>query len=212
MTSLPATVDTILPKFDWDDTNKRTYLSYRVCGFTRTDSCIKAGIKYDNVTRWCKKDEAFAEIEKKNMQELRQSYAKEFLKLEFTHNMRLALEKDRLLLERSVKSETDKRLKQLSKEEWQYLRTIRPLYTAKELNNLENIFSDFSTQDWDSLVARTVTTTIIGVRKSGEEIASSSNEVYVVEEKYPQSAIVADRSEGYASEEDIAKEDINGTE
>jgi len=177
---LPATVDSILPKFNWDDDNKRTYLSWCVCGFSKLEARKRVGITSATVNNWIKSDTAFAEIHGKNMQELRQLYAKEFIKLEFFHNLKLALEKDRTVLEKSL--ETDKRKQKLTKEEWQYLRTIRPLYSAKEITNLEGLLSDLGNQSWDEMM--------IVMRRNGETTTQGSTQKRIVTEEYQEGAVV----------------------
>lgn len=178
---LPSSVDSILPKFNWDDDNKRIYLSWCVCGFTKLDARKRTGITAPTVNNWLKSDPAFAELHGKNMQELRQLYAKEFLKLEFYHNLKLALEKDRTILEKSL--ETDGRKKQLSKEEWQYLRTIRPLYSAKEMANLEGLLSDLGNQDWNEM--------LIVIKKNGNQASTQGTaQERIVEAEYQEGTVV----------------------
>jgi len=190
---LPASVDSILPKFDWDDNNKRTYLSWCVCGFTKLDARRRTGITPTTVNNWLKSDTAFAEIHGKNMQELRQLYAKEFLKLEFYHNMKLALEKDRTILEKSL--ETDKRKKGLDKEEWQYLRTIRPMYNSKEIASLEGLLSELGNQSWDQMM--------IVVRKNGDQASPpSATQERIVTKEYQEGTVVEGRSSGWTPETD----------
>ncbi len=190
---LPASVDSILPKFDWDDNNKRTYLSWCVCGFTKLDARRRTGITPTTVNNWLNSDSAFAEIHGKNMQELRQLYAKEFLKLEFYHNMKLALEKDRIIFEKSL--ETDKRKKGLDKEEWQYLRTIRPMYNAKEIASLEGLLSDLGNQDWNEMV--------IMVKKNGSQASpQSSTQERIVETEYPEGSVIESGTSGWTPETD----------
>ena len=190
---LPSSVDSILPKFNWDDDNKRTYLSWCVCGFTKRDARKRTGITSPTINNWLKSDPAFAELHGKNMQELRQLYAKEFLKLEFYHNMKLALEKDRTILEKSL--ETDKRKSVLSKEEWQYLRTIRPLYSAKEMANLEGLLSDLGNQDWDEM--------LVLIKKNGNKTSTqSTTQERIVTEEYKEGPVIEGGSSGWASETD----------
>ena len=191
---LPSTVDSILPKFNWDDENKRTYLSWCVCGFSKLEARKRTGITPATVNNWIKSDEAFAEIHGKNMQELRQLYAKEFIKLEFFHNFKLALEKDRTIFEKSL--ETDKRKQNLSKEEWQYLRTIRPLYSAKEIANLEGLLSDLGNQSWDEMM--------IVVKRNGETITQGPTQERIITEEYPEGSVVEGRSSGWTQEGDSA--------
>lgn len=189
---LPASVDSILPKFNWDDDNKRTYLSWCVCGFSKLEARKRTGIVPATVNNWIKSDPAFAEIHGRNMQELRRLYAKEFLKLEFYHNMKLALEKDREIFEKSLN--TDKRKSALSKEEWQYLRTIRPMYSAREMAALENLLSDLGNQDWDEM--------LIMVKKNGKTSTQGSIEERVIEEEYQESTVIEAGSSGWTPQDD----------
>lgn len=145
--------ESTLPQFNSSDESKRRYLSFRVCGFSRKESRKYAGIEDTTVRNWCKTDLEFSDIERKNLPELRQQYSKEFVKLDFIHNFKLAMEKDRQVLEKATG--TDKR-KVLTKEEWAYLRAIRGLYTPQQLNTLEGLSQQFNTSTWDEvlLIAR----------------------------------------------------------
>lgn len=186
MTNLPITVDSMLPGFDWDDDNKREYLGWRTCGFTRKEARDRIEITKPTVDRWIKQDSAFAEIEQQNVYELRNQYAKEFIKLDFFRNLKLALRKDAQVLEKA--NSTDKRSK-LTSDEWGYLKSIRGLYTAKEINALDSVFSSFNDSDWDSIMVAVKLSKSNGSEKvkrskgTDQEISES--------EEYQESTVIA---------------------
>jgi len=109
-----------------------------------------AGVGQSVVVKWRHTDPRFAEIEKENLVELRRNYAREIITLEFTRNLRTAMHKDALILDKSIKYPS-----KLSKEEHSYLKTLRTLYTPQQMQILENILSAAGTgmpQSYDELV------------------------------------------------------------
>lgn len=201
--SLPVSVDSILPSFDWNDENKRKYLSYRVCGFNRSEARERAGVTWQTVKRWINADSGFREIEVYNLSELRKKYSKEFLRLDYIRNLKLFLDKDLALLNKSLAEDHTKPITMLTKEEWNYLRAARGHYSAKELNSLDDILGDFGGGDWDEL--------LIMARKDGsKEGKGDTISTFRSSKEYTESTLREIESTRKAAEEDYAKEDIDG--
>ena len=124
--------DAFLPDFDWDNEHKRNYLSFRLCGFSRTEACDLVGIKLRTMYHWRDKDPGFDEIERKNLGEISRSFSKHAVLLEFLRNTRLALHIDTQHFMKAITDPTS-----MTADEKDYLKRIRPLYTARELQAAE---------------------------------------------------------------------------
>ena len=129
--------DSILPRFDWDDPRKRRYLSFRLMGFGREEAVKYAGIKSKTVYHWRDTDPQFEQLERTDLLTLRRQFAKSIFGLDFTRNLKLALERDFKVLQKALDHPQN-----LTKEEQDYLHKIRPLYTAREFQALEGFFNE----------------------------------------------------------------------
>lgn len=155
-----AQADSVLPRFDWDDDKKRGYLSYRLCGFGRDESCELAGtngtpISRATIYRWMENDSEFAAIEKTNLLELQQQFSKEVITLDFTRNFKLALDHDYQILKKAQLATQNPSNPDyfFSKEERNYLSKIRPLYTPQQFSALQALFKDFNPDTgWDEMI------------------------------------------------------------
>ena len=143
-----ANAEAALPLFDWNNDNKRKYLSYRLCGFTRTEAAEYAEVNIKSVNAWRSKDEAFAVIDKTNLLELRKQVAKEVVALDYTRNFKLALAMDEKLLLKATRTPS-----LMTKDDQAMLKTIRPLYSPQGLAVIEDFFNeDKGAESFDELI------------------------------------------------------------
>jgi hypothetical protein len=126
-----AIAEGILPYYA-DDSNKTRYLSFRACGFSSSEAMNLTGVVPRTLMRWRESDEEFRRLDGPDIGELRRSLAAEFLGAEFTRNMRLALLRDYHILSKANKAHLGQG-DELSDREEHYLRTIRPMYSAQQL-------------------------------------------------------------------------------
>ena len=148
-TAMPETslniADSLLPSFDWESAAKRRYLSYRLCGFARTEAAYYTNIKHVQVLHWRKSDEKFRALDEQNLLQLRRQFSKDVIVLEFTRNLKLAMEVDFEVFEAAK----TKGILALSKEEREYLEKARSLYGPQQLEVLERLFKERAGADWD---------------------------------------------------------------
>lgn len=120
-----------------DNTLKNKYLSFRACGFSIRESERLANCTQRTVERWRAQDEEFRRLDTQGVSELRKSLAKEYVFSEFLRNFRLVLEKDAKVLAKSLAkpklNDRGEMVDPLSKEEHEYLRKIRGMYSAQQL-------------------------------------------------------------------------------
>ncbi len=185
--------ETSLPFFDHDNQKKRNYLAYRICGFSRLESRQNAGASKVIYDKWLVSDEDFAGIEKQGLLELSRQFRNEIVGLEFTRNFKLCLDKDRIVLQKSVKGN------KLTDDEWDYLKKIRPLYTPAALKALEDLVSGVKKEglgSWDEI--------LLVARKNGEhkEFRNEAIRDQVEELEYTASGWVAELTEGPDGAED----------
>jgi hypothetical protein len=130
--------DSLLPVFDTQNPKKRKYLSYRLCGFSRTEAQRLCKIPHPTVTSWMALDARFSEIEHMGIMNLSKEFRKEVISMEFTRTMRLMMQHDADLIEKQLVSGY------LTKDEKEYLVKIRPLYSPASLKVLEDMLTDKS--------------------------------------------------------------------
>ena len=161
MTTVPMTLenadnpldiaDAILPSFDGYNDKKREYMSHRLCGFGRQESCRYAKIHVRTVNNWMQSDEQFRLIEQTNLLTLRKQFSKMITLFEFTRNFHLTLSNDAHILDKVKRNGIAK----LSKDEKEYFIKMRGMYTPQQFSVLEELFEgktkvqDF---DWEILV------------------------------------------------------------
>jgi len=110
-----------------DTTKKAAYLRERIAGFNVRESLQRAGCSMRSVNRWREEDPEFNHLDTKGLIEARRELNNQYINLEFTRNMRLALQKDFDILLKSVSGE------ELTSQEHQYLLKARNHYTAQQL-------------------------------------------------------------------------------
>ena len=133
----------VLPEFDWDDTKKRTFISYRLTGFNTVESCEYTGIALRTVYRWRKEDALLEHIES-NINELRRQFSKEFVQMETMRNLRLVLAKDYEVLRKAAHPKIDPATnlpEQLTQEEYKYLLRIRQFYSPQNLQDITGLLN-----------------------------------------------------------------------
>ncbi len=136
---MEARADGYLPSFDYDNENKRNYLVYRVCGFSRKESRDQAEVKLSTVKNWITSDEAFAGIEKLSVVEIGAQFRKDVVVNGWVRNYWLMLERDAKIIK---KADSDKVVDYLSEREHEYLMKIRPMYTPAAMKVLNELFQE----------------------------------------------------------------------
>ena len=194
-----AQADSLLPRFDWDDIRKRAYLSYRLCGFGRDEAVKYSKIKVATVYHWRQRDPVFEQLEKTNLIELRQRFSREVITLDFTRNLKLALERDSQVLDKAVRTPA-----KMTPEEQRYLEKIRPLYTPQQLQILEGFIGQLGDgQSWDEIL-------IMARRNHAQtQTQASSYALTSGSQEYPESSGQSQRSERGEEEEVSAEENLD---
>ena len=139
---LPVAVDSpelnlaevTMPSFDGKDDKKRRYLSFRLCAFSQREAAARSAISVKQVKAWVAQDPNFAKLETTDLLTLRRLFAKDFVAMQFTRNMKLALDRDETVLDKATTTPD-----QLTAEEQAYLLRIRPLYTPDGLRAVEEL-------------------------------------------------------------------------
>lgn len=130
----------LLPYYP-EDNGKSKYLSFRSVGFGVNDSCSLTGVSYRTVMRWRADDPDFRRLDTSGIGKLRDDVGNNYLRLEWSRNFRLALEKDRQVLEAAARKQP------LSSEDRAYLKAIRNQYTPAALEALERILLGSTSDD-----------------------------------------------------------------
>ena len=132
------TADAVLPRFDWEDGKKRKYLSFRLMGYGREEARRFAGVATSTIYAWRSSDPEFLKFEKTDLFTLRSQFAKQAFGLDFTRNLKLAMERDHQVLKKAVTNA------KMTVEEVAYLHKIRGLYSATEFAKLEGFFAQLN--------------------------------------------------------------------
>jgi hypothetical protein len=171
-------VKELIPEFLTDSDNKRTFLSWRLCGFSITESTVFAKIANSEFIRWQRDDELFQLFEVE-VPKLRLQATQEILRQERDKNHRKFLEVESEVLKEAIINGVGK----LSDNQMDILKTARSKYTPEPQRILsgENLPAD-----WTELVLRVRRESQNGI--ADEEDPKSINEVPVVEAEYTESA------------------------
>ncbi len=115
------------------NSNKSRYLGYKASGFSVRESLRLTGIHEKTLHRWRDGDPVFV-VQENKLPELRKTLGVNFAHLEFLRNMRLFLEKDYQILQKSLRTPnpTDPATI-MTKSEQDYLLRIRSIYTPQQL-------------------------------------------------------------------------------
>lgn len=115
------------------NSNKSNYLGYRASGFSVRESLRLTGIHEKTLHRWRDGDPKFV-LQENSLPELRKTLGVNFAHLEFLRNMRLFLEKDYQILQKSLrKPDVTDPTTIMTKSEQDYLLRIRSIYTPQQL-------------------------------------------------------------------------------
>lgn len=124
-----------LPTFD--DRAKNTFLEVLICGADIHEACKFVGIKVSTYNSWRATDPVFREYAAHRIHHLRRQLSGDLLKSQFTRNMYMALTIDRRVLMKAAITP-----KEMSEDDWSYLRSIRKLYGAEALASLIKATAD----------------------------------------------------------------------
>jgi hypothetical protein len=194
MTTDLQKADSILPRFDWDDDRKRKYLSYRMCGFGREEAAKFCGLKRKAIYHWLANDVAFKEVEQRTLLDLKKTFSKESIALEFTRNLRLVLEKDTKVFTKAL-MEPDK----MTKAEEKYLLKARSMYTPQQVQSLDS--TELSNMGFDEII-------FLARKYDGsKKEESNGQEVFYEQTEYSTSPGKSDR-DTWREEEEELPEDI----
>ncbi len=180
--------DAVLPRFNWQDDDKREYLSYRLCGYSRLESCKFSGVASSKVSGWLKRDPEFRDIEKRDLIYLRRNFAKEIVALDFSRNYKLIMDHDHAVMKR-IRERPD----YITDSDREYLHKIRPLYTPQQMQALESMFKSESNgpENWDQVL-------VFVARRHGEakEAFEYSDQEERGIEEYQEGTVIEGRKAG----------------
>lgn len=130
-----AIAESMVPvQVGYADDQKSRYLALIACGFKMTEAVRMVGIHLRTAYRW-RDDPTFLQSENQARGALRKKLASEHLNVEFTRNYALALQRDWMVLGKSVKDG------ELTKQEHEYLLRARNHYTPQQLQILQQLIS-----------------------------------------------------------------------
>ena len=155
-----ATVDiaeNIVPYFP-EDGKKSKYLAYRVCGFNMKESMDRADVTYNSIKRWRGEDEEFYKLDTTGLNELKEKLSAKYLNVEFTRNFHLVLQKDLIVLTKSIHVP-----ELMTSQENQYLLKLRAFYTPQQYAIIQQLIGEATSAGFD------FTKFIIQVKQEREE-------------------------------------------
>lgn len=120
-------IASLLPTFDVDDEGKRTFLSFRICGFTIEESLRYTGILIGHLERWNREDEIFQHVHTKELARLQRDASESIIELERLKNHRLALAVDSETLDDAVTHG----LNSISERQFEHLKSIKNKYDSR---------------------------------------------------------------------------------
>lgn len=118
-----------LPVFDTHA--KNTFLEFMICGADIAEACRFVGIKVSTYNSWRATDPTFRDYAVNRIGVLRRQLSGDLLKAQFTRNMAMALTIDKRVLMKAAITP-----KEVTDDEWAYVRSIRKLYGAEALASL----------------------------------------------------------------------------
>lgn len=128
-----AAIEAIVPYFP-SEPKKSKYLSFRACGFTVRESCQLTKITESAARHWRANDPEFNNLDTAGISDLKKQIGMEYLDVEFTRNFRLVLQKDLVVLMKSLTTKDG-----LTPQEQQYLLKIRQFYTPQQLAIIQQL-------------------------------------------------------------------------
>lgn len=124
------------------DPEKREYLSYRYCGYTKAESAKMIGRDVLEITGWYLNDKGFKDVDSyigKNQD--RVALRREVFRHIFSRNMRKALEHDGMVLDYAMELWKNGEQGKIPKEVASYITAIRKFYTASEMVTIEKLLA-----------------------------------------------------------------------
>ena len=139
------------------DSDKRTYLHYRYSGSTQEEAAKLTGVHVTRLKVWHEDDGELRELDSRISRSgpARTALRKEVLELMFSRNMRMIMELDQRVLMAALVAEevvledgsVVKQEKELTRDEYTYLKAMRRSYSASELSNMEGLMSGEAGRD-----------------------------------------------------------------
>lgn len=120
------------------DDNKGLYLSFRSCGLSVTESLNAVGVTQSALDKWRRTDETFKSLETR-VPEFRVKVAAEFVHAEFLRNMLMLMKRDHNVIQKALDVDAGSE-DSMTKEETDYLKKIRGMYTPEQLETLQTLF------------------------------------------------------------------------
>jgi len=122
----------ILQRVDGYDEKISSYISFRACYFSITESLKMANATKKELQSWYQ-DEEFHNLDTKLIKEFQKAHGKTALTIQYTRNFRLVVQKDAEVISKSLDPN-----EVLSKFEEQYLNRLRGTYSPEQLQKLTN--------------------------------------------------------------------------
>jgi len=129
---------TLIPYRRSDDRAK--YLGYLCCGFSDEEALYVLGLTKSWLAD-ARLDSKFTDLEER-IPELRKTLSREYTELDFYRNFRMVLEKDHIVLRKSLGMEIDQETgepAEMTSFDQQYLLKLRSAYTPQQLQLLEAV-------------------------------------------------------------------------
>ena len=189
MTPTVEQVKSLVPEFIHDNDKKREFLSWRLCGFSVTESCKYINIAVPLYEQWKRNDTEFMQYETL-VPQLRPDASKEITRQLKERNTRLFMELEANVLDTSVQSGVDT----LSDNEMEVLKGARKFYNPE----VDRILGDSDPQQWHEFML---------VLKGGSnakrnQTPEPNNQEHVIEGEHTKSSVESDRPSGNPQKDD----------
>ena len=106
--------------------DQEEYLSWRVCGFSITESLQRSGLDIETLAQWYIDSKDFFKSDRTGMYSLRTELVNQVLKHKAIKNSRSLLELDDKILQIAL----DQGISQLTENEAKYIERLRPAYDS----------------------------------------------------------------------------------
>ena len=114
------------------ESEKATYLGFRAVGLTPKQAMEVLGRPHSDLEKWHKETPWIEEFERERLYDLQSKVGADIIRLSFLRNMTMFMFRDSTTIRKSL---TD--MENMSKREFDYLRTIRRFYSTADLLSLE---------------------------------------------------------------------------
>ena len=205
MTTEPQTITQVkglIQYFVSRDEEKRTYLAWRICGFSPKDALKHTKVLPQTLALWLANDADFADMERVRMPQLRKEYYQEIIQESYVRNLHAGMMLDQTILEEALDSGVDA----LGKQAFEYLKQLRTQYDPKVRQALGLETSDETMpQSWEEI--------ILTIRRSSngppKELTTPKN---FIEGEYQESSVESNRAAGDAEADNAQEDMIDGEE